>query len=506
MGIAEKIKLLQGDSIKAKSASGILKLGIGTGLERALRVVRTMILTRILLPEEFGLMSIVLILVNVFEQLSEVGMKLAIVQNKRGSDPEFLNATWWFQAVRGLGLFAAAMLAAPFVSSFYDKPHLLKLLQFALLAVIFRGFISPRAHALQKEYKFGLVVLHIQGSALCGTIATIVCAYLLRNVWALIIGYVTEYFFLCFLSYIIAPFKPRFSIDRDCLKELLIFSRGMLGVPSISLIGYAAPTFVLGKIVTEEQLGWYALAWQLVSIPLIFYNKIVSPVLLPGFSKKQDDIVSLNKTVLKLCKLLAAIFVPLVTYMIICSSGLLIFLWGSQYVDATISCVVLSLLLIVRTQSSVLGTVYVAVGKPYLQRRYVILMSSIIVLMIYPAVLYGGLAGAAMTSVIGSSVAMFMQIFWSRRAIPLKFGDYMSCFVPGLLMSVPTAITIRLLLLIKINSLVSILVVGAMVLFATYLVYFGNMLLHENRGNILMTGQTAEKNLDVNKQVTNAVI
>ena len=75
MVIAEKIKLLHGDSLKAKSARGIMKLGTGAGVERVLRLIRTMILTRIIAVDQFGLMSIILVLVNIFEQLSEVGLK-----------------------------------------------------------------------------------------------------------------------------------------------------------------------------------------------------------------------------------------------------------------------------------------------------------------------------------------------------------------------------------------------------------------------------------------------
>jgi O-antigen/teichoic acid export membrane protein len=477
--------ILQGDSIKARSARGMIKLGAGTGVERILRLVRTIILTRILAADQFGLMAIVLVIVNVFEQLSEVGLKLSVVQNKRGSEPEYLNATWWFQAIRGLGLFAAAFLAAPWVSSFYDKPNLLKYLQVALLAIIFRGFVSPLAHALRREFKFGLMVLHVQGSALLGTIITIVCAFVFKDIWALIIGYVVENFFLCLLSYIIAPFKPRLSLDRSCLKELTAFARGMFGVPSLSLIGYAAPTFVLGKMVTEEQLGLYVLAGQLISIPLDFFTKIISPVLLTGFAKKQDDIVSLNNAVLRISELIAVVSLPLVGYIMVCAPALMFFLWGPQYIDATIPCVLLGLLIASRTQSSVLGTVYVAVGRPYLHRRYVILMTSVIILLIYPAVRYYGLAGAAMTSVAGSYSALFMQIFWSRRAIPLKFGRYIGCFIPGLMMTFPTAIAIRLLLLFNINSLILILVVGAVLLLVTYFVYFGNIFMI-NRKNFIL--------------------
>jgi lipopolysaccharide exporter len=475
-GISNSINILRGESLKAKSARGVIKLSVGAGTERILRLVRTMILTRLLAPDQFGLMAIILVLVNVFEQMSEVGIKLSVVQNKLGNEPEFLNATWWFQAIRGLGLFIVSMLAAPFVSSFYDKPYLLKLLQFSLLAIVFRGFISPRAHVLRREYKFGLMVLHIQGSALFGTIVTIGCAFALKNIWALVIGYVAENFSLCVLSYIIAPFKPRLGIDRMCLKELTTFARGMVGLPTLSLIGYTAPTFVLGKMVTEEKLGLYALAGQLVSIPLNLFNKIASPVILPGFAKKQDDKASLNRAVLRLSEIVAGISLPMVGYMIVCAPALMVLLWGPSYIDATIPCVLLSLLVIVRTQGAILSSTYVAVGKPHLQRRFVILMTLITVVLIYPAIVHWQLIGAAITTVVGSYAALFMQVFWCRRVIPLNFENYIKRYIPGLVMSFPPVIIVLLLTLSGIDSLAVILIAGTLALFAAYFVYFGKIL------------------------------
>ena len=319
-GIFNNIRLLQGDSLKAKSARGVLTLGVGTGFERTLRFVRLMILTRLLIPDEFGLMAIILILVNVFETITEVGIKQSVIQNKRGADPEYLNATWWFQSLRGLGLFTIAILAAPLISSFYEKPHLLKLLQFSFIAILFRGFISPSAYVLQKEYKFGRSVLLIQGSALIGTFVTIGYAFWAKNVWALVAGYLAEQGTLCLLSYIVAPFRPWFGIHRECLKELTTFARRMFGLPILALIGIGTPVFVLGKFVSEERLGLYTLASQLIAFPIILFTKIISPVLLPGFSQKQDDRNSLCRAVLKISGLAAAAVIPLMAFIATCAS------------------------------------------------------------------------------------------------------------------------------------------------------------------------------------------
>jgi O-antigen/teichoic acid export membrane protein len=483
--ISEKIKLIRGNSLKAKSARGVMTLGIGTGVERTLRFVRTMILARILLPDQFGLMAIILTLVNVFEACTEVGVKQSVIQNKRGAEFEYLNATWWFQSIRAVGLFAVAIIAAPFVSSFYDKPYLLRLLQVSFLAIVFRGFISPRAHVLQKEYQFGRSVLLVQGSAILGTVVTICIALYTKNVWALVIGYVSEQGILCLLSYILVPFVPKFSINRECMRELFSFARGMFGLPILTIIGPTVSIFVLGKIVTDEQLGMYSLASQLASLPTVLFGKIIGPVLLPGFSQKQDDRNSLYRIVLRISRLTASAIIPLIAFMIACASGLLLFAWGRpEYVDVTIPCALLSLIILARTEAAVLSTTYLAVGQPQLHRRYVILRASIVIAFIYPAAIYFKLIGAAVVAVFGNYIAILMQIFWCKRVMPLKFEQYIRCYMPGLLMAFPPIIIIRLLLLLGVDSLITILSTGAVALFLTYMVYFGNIILLGNSRNL----------------------
>jgi O-antigen/teichoic acid export membrane protein len=479
--ILNKINLIQGDSLKAKSARGVMTLGIGTGVERVLRLVRQMILTRILLPDQFGLMALILTLVNVFEACTEVGVKQSIIQNKRGADREYLNATWWFQTIRAVGLFTIAILAAPLISSFYDKPYLLRLLQVSFLAIVFRGLISPRAHVLEKEYKFGRSVLLIQGSALLGTIVTICIALYTKNIWALVVGYISEQGLLCLLSYILVPFVPKFHIDRECMRELFLFARNMFGLPILTLIGIGAPVFVLGKIVSEEKLGLYSLAAQLATLPTILFGKIISPVLLPGFARKQDDRNGLYRIVLQISRLIAVATIPLVAFMVTCSSGLLLLMWGRpEYVDVTIPCAVLILIIFARTEAAILSTTYLAVGQPQLHRRFVIFRMVLVLVLIYPAVIYLRLLGAAIVVVIGSYIPLLMQIFWCKRVIPLKFEQYIRCYFPGLLMAFPPIIVIRLLLFLGVDSLVIILAAGVVALFVTYSIYFGNILILGN--------------------------
>ena len=105
-----------------------------------------MILTRFLAPEQFGLMALVLAASQLFEALTEVGVRQAVVQSKRGASDEYLNVAWWFSAGRGLGLYILGWIFAPRVSVFYGEPALAQLLRVAFLTMLLRGVTSPRLY------------------------------------------------------------------------------------------------------------------------------------------------------------------------------------------------------------------------------------------------------------------------------------------------------------------------------------------------------------------------
>ncbi|MGD8500882.1 MAG: oligosaccharide flippase family protein [Phycisphaerales bacterium] len=458
---------MRSNDLKGKSARGAMKLGIGTGAERVLRLIRYMILTRILAADQFGLIAIILVLVNLFEAFTEVGVKQSIIQNKRGADPEYLNVAWWFQALRGLGLFAVAAVAAPWISSLYDKPQLARLIQVASLAIVCRGFISPRAPVLEREYRFGRVVLLIQGSAVLGAIITIGLALITRNVWAMVVGYVAEQGIVCLLSYVLVPFLPRFGTDKKCFRELMKFARGMFGLPILTVVAGGAPVFVLGKLVTTEQLGMYYLAGMLPNLAVTLFTKVIQPVLLPGFSKMQDDKDSVRRALLQVTRGLAIFCVPFTALVASCASGMLLVVYGPQFRAVAVPCAVLSLLISVRTGGIILGTVYVAVGRPHLLRRFVALRAAMIVALIYPAVVYHDLVGAAVATILSSLAALSLLVFEGRKVIDLRLGSYVRSYVPGLLLALPIIVTVGLLRLFGIDAPVSVLITGAFVFIVT---------------------------------------
>jgi O-antigen/teichoic acid export membrane protein len=392
-----------------------------------------MILARLLAPDDFGLMAIVLTASVLLQALSDVGVRQSVIQNKRGLEYEYLNMAWWLQAVRGLALFVMGFVLAPLISSFYGMPELTLLLRIACIAVIFNGVISPRTHVMEKQLRFGRWVFIVHGAGALGTVIALAFALYIRNVWALVIGFIAEAMSYCLLSFIVCPFRPKFRIYRSSLGELLRYARGMLGVSLLAIVVLQTDIIVLGKVISAGQLGLYSLAVNLAYLPAILSDRIIRPVLLAGFSKKQDDKDALCQAILKISQVATILGMSLVAFMASCASGILLLAYGPKYVAVAVPFAVLCVCALMRIQRAVFVPVYMALGRPHLHRRFTALQAAIVVCLMYPAVLIFDLPGAAGVILVSNIITLCFQVLYMNKLIGLRLLEYVRCWLPGLL-------------------------------------------------------------------------
>ena len=291
--------LRTGNSLKARAARGSVWLGAGSGADQALRLVRNMLLTRLLAPEVFGWMAIVLAVNTFFESFTEVGIDSAIVQSPRSENRAYLNGAFWISLVRASVLYALIFVGAPWVSQFYHEASLAALMRVAFLGTLFRGAMSPKIYVAHKKMDFKRLVIINQGSGVCGIATTVLLAFAMRDVWALVIGFTVEAAVRCILSYLVCPFRPGFALEKESMRELYNFSRGVVGLPILAFISMRADIFVIGKLCSAADLGIYSMVAALGQIPFSLVGTLLGQIANPAFSEIQRDSVRLNKALLK---------------------------------------------------------------------------------------------------------------------------------------------------------------------------------------------------------------
>lgn len=411
-------------------------MAVGTLVERLVRLGRNMILARLIAPDQFGLMAIVLAVIGLFEALTEVGVAQAVIQNKKGDTPEFLNLAWWFGVARGFTVAALALPLAPLVAGIYNLPELVPLLMVAPLTMVFTGLTSPRIYALQRQFRFGATLWTVQGAGLLGTGFTVMLGFMLQSVWALLWGAVFEAFARCVISFIVCPIRPSFRFDPEARRELFQFTRGMAGLSVLTLVIMQADTFVLAAVVTPAELGLYTMAIALAAFPLSIFSKVVQPLVVPIFAEHQDDMGGMRARVLTLSRLVWLFGLPMAAVLAIVSRPLLLLVYGRpEFATAAPAFSLYTWLVVVYMASMVTFSVYLAIARPELQRRFTIVRAVLVIITLYPlAVLLGG-TGAALALLVSMIGAMAVQLLNLRRVTGLRVLAYLTTLRAGMLLA-----------------------------------------------------------------------
>jgi O-antigen/teichoic acid export membrane protein len=179
-------------SIKKLAIRGAVWTIASYGTSQILRFGSNLILTRLLIPDVFGLMALVYVFISGLHLFSDIGIGTSIIQNKRGDDPVFLNTAWTMQVIRGVGLWICSLLIAWPVAAFYEKPNqepsFLWLLPVVGLNTLISGFNSTALFKLNREIALGKLAVFELGGQISSLIVIIVWAWFSPTVWALVAG------------------------------------------------------------------------------------------------------------------------------------------------------------------------------------------------------------------------------------------------------------------------------------------------------------------------------
>ena len=445
---------LVGENLRAKTTRGAALLGGASFSEQAGRLARNMLLTRLLAPSAFGTMAIVLSSSAIIGALSEVGLRVAVIRNPRGRESAYLNAAWWLSMGRGFGVYAICFVMAPWVARFYGNSGLSALLRVALLGALLEGAMSPRSCLPQKDMKFGRWAVISNGGAVCGVILTVILSFVLRDVWALAIGYCSENAFRCLLSYILCPGLPSLGWDRDAARDLLRYSRGAYGLSFLNLIFTRTDIFILGKLYSPTALGLYTMAVYLAQTPTGFIQNLVGSTLVPTFAQVQEDHQRINRIVLEATSWLIVLGLPAVVFIWLYAPSLLSIIYGARYLKSAVPLSIASTVAILGILNGVITDVFSAMGRPALHRRAVAASAVIMIVAIYPACKLLGVVGGQLAALAAIGASYLLQIMRIRKLTGLDLARYAKAFVPAGLVSavlICGGLSIRLLGLAKGN-------------------------------------------------------
>lgn len=257
-----------------------------------LRLVSTILLTRLLAPDAFGLIAIIGSFFYVITMVTDAGFQAYIVRHER-DDPHFVDAIWTIHFSRGvLNACAAALLATP-IAWLLRKPELAPLAAAAAVTFAIDGLASlTLLTALRRNMVRRLSLVDL-GAQVTQFIVGVAAAWLLRNAWALVVSLVASSCFRTLASYMFFPdSRRRFRMDRPLAVELWRFSRVIAASSMLTLAIAQIDKLVLGRAMSLDQFGIYAIAVNLAAAPTMIANQYVSRIFYPNMAetwRRQPD-------------------------------------------------------------------------------------------------------------------------------------------------------------------------------------------------------------------------
>lgn len=255
-------------------------------LSNLLRALSSVVLTRLLVPEVFGMSGIIASVSFTAAMLSDLGFQAFVVRHEDGDRPRFLDTVWTIALARSVLLTVALFALAWPIANFFSKPELAPMIQWSSLIFVIEGFASLtlltaiRQRLILRLSLLELTVMVVQ------ILVSILLAWLWRDVWSVLVALVVGSICKNLLSYAMFPdSRRRFAMDPTYARDLWRFARYVTGSSIITLLLLQCDKLVLARIMSLEDFGLYILAGNLASAPIAFTSAYASRVLYPGYAE-----------------------------------------------------------------------------------------------------------------------------------------------------------------------------------------------------------------------------
>jgi PST family polysaccharide transporter len=325
--------------------------------------IGTLVLARLLLPSDFGLVALGTSTLNILTSITNISLSEALVQHRDPSDRHFHTA-WTLNLLRGVLIGSVFALIAVPVARYYSD-YRLENVMFALSgSAILNGLENPRAIMLTKQLIFWQQFMLQVSQKLIALITSVLIALIYHSYWALIGGILLGQFVGVLVSYTVLPFRPVFSIAHA--RELFSFSIWLTLSNAINAINWNLDPLLVGKFVGKTGLGYYAVGNSLAVIPTREATAPLTGTLFPAFSNLAHDPIRLAYAYQRAQTLVTAVALPAGVGMALIADPLVRLAMGEKWLPAVFVIRMLAAVYAVQSLSTLAQPLAMATGKTQL--------------------------------------------------------------------------------------------------------------------------------------------
>jgi O-antigen/teichoic acid export membrane protein len=339
--------------------SGFASIGV-----IAIQVLQIYLLSRMLTEEDFGLYALLMVVIQIVRQFSDMGIGAAIVQREDPTHQE-LSSLYWLNVFFGGLLCAVISASAKGLAWFFEDTRLSSMFMLASVTVFVAGFGQQYQYLLQKELRFrSLAVVDLSGSAL-GAIFAVFSASHGAGAFAFVYGMLLSQGLRTgmLLIYGLRIHCPLIRFKREELRGYLRFGMFLSGQNIVNLLSSRMDSLIIGKILGPAPLGLYFFAQQFTSQIYLRITPILSRVAFPVFSKVQGDPIRMQQGYLKMVQILALVIFPILAGLAVLANEFLAVFFDPKWQSAAILIQILAIVALLKSVISPVGVLLMARGR-----------------------------------------------------------------------------------------------------------------------------------------------
>ncbi|MCG8404650.1 MAG: lipopolysaccharide biosynthesis protein [Phycisphaerales bacterium] len=443
--------------LRGRSVRGGAITLIAQGGRFAIELSATAVLARLLLPEDFGLIAMVLAITGFVARFKDLGLAMSTVQRAEINHQQ-VSTLFWVNVVFGVAimLFTAAM--APLVAWFYKEPRLIWVTVGLATGFLFGGLTVQHQALLRRQMRFAdLARIQVAAAALASA-AGIFSAWLGAGYWALVIMQLVAAATIAIGVWIMCGWRPGAPTRASGVGSMLAFGGNLTAAAILNYVVRNLDNVLVGWRWGAGALGFYSKAYQLVLLPVRKFNSPVSTVAIPTLSHLQNKADLYRGYYRRGIMLVATVSMPIVAFAFAAADDIVMVVLGPKWIEAIRIFRVLAPAAMVTAINVATTWVFVSLGQPQRMLRWNVIEAVVTTLAFIIGLRWGAIGVAAGCSVALSALWL-PSIVYCFKTSPLKIADLLGMIWRPALSSTVAAVVILALgafVLPSVPSLISL--------------------------------------------------
>lgn len=393
------------------------------GFKMVIQFISVIILARLLVPEDFGLVASVGPIVAFVGLLQNLGLQQALVQRKDISDRQ-LNQVFWVSALVGLGSSVVVAALAPAIAAFYGDQRMLGITIASALPLLLGSIAAVPLALMNRHLQFGQLALNDVITAAAGLLAAAIAAWAGMGYWSLVLGPAVAAVVALAAAWQVVrwtPSRPDLKVDGD----ILSFGANLTGFNLVNFFSRNLDNILIGKYSGAIELGYYDRAYKLLLFPLQNITQPLTRVMVPLLSRIHEDKARFRDLYVRTNWLLAAVTMPGIAALTLTSEQVVALLFGPRWTAVAPIFAWLGIASLMQSVSSTTGWIFICQGKTKTMFHWGIYSSLTTVASFIIGLHWGAVGVAAAYAISGYVLRVPVLAVLVHRVGPVTAGDFL---------------------------------------------------------------------------------